>query len=379
MNEVILDITEFVGNPIRTGIQRVVRELIRHWPNPEELTLARFESGRGLVPISRSVVPMLVDADADGLDAEPERLRRLIAAKLGETAPALPDQASILVPELFYDRERCAFYRQLFRCNPKAASFIIYDMIPWLYPNRIGVRSTAPLMPYLQLVRDARRTAFISDKTRSDYASRIRRYADDCGPVLPLGADGLGLERQRFAPTKRSWIAIGAINGNKNQDRILAAFQKLWRDGFDGSLVLIGRVYGMHTPEWLRQVGEEPRFRHLIDPLDAIIAAELSNARATIYVSEIEGFGLPPLESLYAGIPVIVTTSIPSIRDLPSAGQIRLADADISEIAAAVRKTADDAAAERLWKEATTLRLAKWCDFARLVREWIEESCNDCC
>ena len=370
MIDVILDITELVGNPIRTGIQRVVRELIRHWPNPEELTLARFESGRGLVPISRSLVPMLVDADSEARDAEPERLQRLIATRLGEPAPPLPNHASVLVPEVFYDRERCRWYRELLRCDPKAASFLIYDMIPWLYPDRIGVRSTAPLMPYLQLVRDARRTAFISAKTRSDY-ERIRGCAADCGPVIPLGADGLSLEPQSFRSNWRTWVTIGSIDGRKNQENIVGAFRELWGKGFDGELVLIGRVFESASSAWLRDALKDPRLRHLADVADEVVRAELRRARATIYVSEVEGFGLPPVESLYAGVPVIVSSSVPSIVDLPHDGQVRLPSADVRGLVDAIRITGDDETAIKLWEEARLLQLTTWRDFANQVLMWV--------
>jgi glycosyltransferase involved in cell wall biosynthesis len=368
MKDVILDITEFLSNPIRTGIQRVVRELVRHWSAPDNLTLARF-GGEELLPISRLVVPLLVGSIAD---AEPERLRRLIATMLDEPAPPLPDKAPILVPEVFYDRERCAWYRELLRHDPNAASFIIYDFIPWLYPHLVGVTSTTPLMPYLQLIRAASRAAFISGQTRVTYWERIKRDDPNCGLVLSLGANGLSLERQFFRPDKRSWVSIGSIDGRKKQESIVRAFRELWNNGFDGELVLIGRVYEHAECAWLNVALQDARLRHLAGVADEAVRAELRRARATIYVSDVEGFGLPPVESLYAGIPVIVTSNVPSISDLPPAGQIRLASAEVHEIAAAVEATADDATAERLWDEAATLQLSTWRDFAVRTATWME-------
>ena len=145
----------------------------------------------------------------------------------------------------------------------------------------------------------------------------------------------------------------------------------MWNAGFDGELVLIGRVFGVDSSGWLKDAGSDPKFRHLVDVSDEVIRIELSKARATIYVSGVEGFGLPPVESLHAGIPVIVTKSIPSIADLPHEGQIRLSSATVSEIAGAVQVTADDEAASRLWEQAAMLKLATWRDFAVRTAEWI--------
>ncbi len=375
--QIALDITELVNNPVRTGIQRVVRELIRCWPDRANLRLTRFEPARGLVSLPNSVMPLLIESAAPARSEQPRVMRGLIAEKLGEWAPAIPDEAMILVPELFYDPARCAWYGQFLRRHPSAVSFIIHDFIPWLYPHSVGVTCTAPFMPYLQLVRSVSRVAFTSGQVRADYHERIKRDARDCSPVIPLGADGLSLERQSFRSNRRTWVAIGSIDGRKNQESIVTAFRKLWCKDFDGELVLIGRVFESASSAWLRDALNDPRLRHLADVPDEVVRTELRHARATIYVSGVEGFGLPPVESLYAGIPVIVTSSIPSISDLPEAGQIRLASPGVLEISEAVEATADDATAERLWTEAATLQLPPWRDFATRVFRWIQESFSD--
>src|SRR6266540_1766372 len=172
MKPVIVDITEFATNPIRTGIQRVVRELIRHWPSPGDLRLARFDASHGLVPLSPAVLPLLLKTDADPGKATPEKLRDRVAQYLTGTATDLPADAVVLVPELFYEPRRCAWYTDLLQRRPDAARFIVYDFIPWLHPERLIPRSTAPHMPYLRMIREASFTAFISGQTRADYALR---------------------------------------------------------------------------------------------------------------------------------------------------------------------------------------------------------------
>lgn len=375
VRDVVLDITEFVANPIRTGIQRVVRELIRYWPNPERLKLARFDASKGLVGLSDSVLPLLLDDDDQAKYASHDQLKVLLSPYVDqEDAPAMPGDAVILVPELFFDPFRCIWYLDRIRQQPNSVFFIVYDFIPWLHPGRIGVSTTAALMHYLRLVREAQRTAFISGATRFDYETRIKRNGvSQSGPVLPLGADGLNLEPQFFSPEKRTWVCIGAINGNKNQDRICAAFMKMWADGFGGELVLIGRVFGIDSTGWLSEAIEKPQFRHLVDVSDDVIKAELRSARATIYVSDVEGFGLPPVESLHAGIPVIVTKNIPSIADLPEHGQVRLESASVSEITAALQTTAADTTASELWEQARLLKLASWRDFAVSTAAWVDQ------
>lgn len=374
MKNVVIDISELLANPIRAGIQRVVRELIRHWPNPSHLRLARYGS-RGLRPLPDAILPLLLDNDARVRDADHTVLKRYLEECIANNTPQeFADDYVVLLPELFFDHSRCEWYRNRVGQNPCSIFVLIYDFIPWLYPERIGVTTTAFSMHYVRMVRGARCTAFISGQTRSDYIHRIRRtVSPEAGPVLPLGADGLDLEKQSLSPDKNAWVAIGAINGNKNQHIIFEAFRQMWDAGFTGELVMIGRVYGVDSSKWLDEALTYPRFRHLVDVPDEIIRRELRRARATIYVSSVEGFGLPPVESLHAGIPVIVTEGIPSIADLPDDGRIRLKDVTVTAIRDAVRTTADDASAARLWQEAATLHLTTWRDFAHSTAAWIED------
>lgn len=367
---VILDITELAQNPMRTGVQRVVRELIRHWPDPDALKLARFDrQSNDLELIGPNETAALIDskdaAPIDHLSTPAQHERKTPRLKLSRE-----QKDQIFVPEVFFEPARCEWYRQLLRRNHRGAAFLLYDFIPWLFPN-FYVFPSAPLMPYLRLVRDAAAVAFISTQTRSDYANRIRRDSCVWGPVLPLGADGLSLERQTFDVAKRTWISIGSIDGRKNQDKIVRAFHRLWANGFDGRLVLIGRVFEHSEPNWLDIARPHKNFKHISHVPEAEVAAELSHARATIYVSSVEGFGLPPVESLYLGIPAIVTRDIPSIQDIAGSGQIRLDSADPDGIADAVSLTADDDQASRLWDEAATLALGRWTDFAEQAFRWI--------
>ena len=84
------------------------------------------------------------------------------------------------------------------------------------------------------------------------------------------------------------------------------------------NLVLVG-ASGWH-PELLQQALERAaELRHrIIMPghvADQDLASLYSGAHAFAYLSEYEGFGLPPLEAMQCGVPVITsnTTSLPEV------------------------------------------------------------------
>ena len=255
----------------------------------------RFNSAHGLVGIDSPSLALLLDKSAlDDATLRQELRDRATRA----TALSISDDVLIVVPEVFFDPARAGFHRERLRRNSSAVALLSYDFIPWLQPDRFPLPSVTSLMPYLRLVRDAQHVAFISEQTRREYVTRIlRRPGHKGGPVLPLGADGLGMEHQSWSPGRHEFVALGSIDGRKNQHLILEAFELLWRNGSEARLTLLGRVFAGADRAWIERAMHDHRFRWIDHPSQEIVAATLREARATIYVSAVEGFGLPPVES----------------------------------------------------------------------------------
>ncbi len=256
------------------------------------------------------------------------------------------------------------------------ASWIVYDFLPWLAPHWFHAGAANAMMPYLHALRAVPRRAYISAATRRDCAERILRRPCD-GPVIPLGADGLGLAPQRFHPGRRDVVMLGSIEPRKNAAAAIRAFQSLWAEGADVRLVMVGLLEPESLVEQalLRSLAGEHRLVLWGALPDEGVREALARARVLLFPSEGEGYGLPPMEALRAGVPVIVSAGLPALDGLPGAGQIRLPTADAPSIAAAVRSVLDDAFARRLWDEASTLRLPTWRDFAAAVADWMAPTC----
>lgn len=362
-----LDISQLVLDPRRSGIQRAERELIRHWCGPSRLAPCRFDPRTGqLHELPDSILHVLCeDAPRGGAAVEALRLERHLVSG----AVIRPDR--LLNAELFVDRDRAAYYHGL--TNTSAVFWLVYDFIPWLQPEWFGVGSGARLMPYLRALRRVPNLAFISGRTRDDCASRILRRPME-GPVIPMGADGLGLERQRFSASRRSFVMLGTIEQRKNAAPAMEAFQALWRDGLDVDLVMIGGTSPDASRELalLAELVGQRRFRHLRNLPDAGVREELRRARAMLFPSVGEGYGIPPMEALHAGIPVIVSDTLPALAGLSGLGQIRLAEVSADTIEQAIRTMLDDDRAEAMWSEAGQLSVPGWADFARDVARWVQ-------
>lgn len=375
MTDVVLDCTELYHNPVRTGIQRVVRELLLHWPaDGPTLHVARFQVGIGLVAVPEAAVAIMSDRAEATRDMPYAALVSAIdAADHLNTVLPLPEKAVILLPEVFFDTNRCMFYLDRLKNNNIKLVLIAFDFLPYIEPALFRLHTTEPLMYYLRLVQAIPHIAHISAKTRDDYVNRVMRgCAANAGIVLPLGSDGLRLDRQEWNPNRRSFVVLGSLDGRKNQHVIIDAFVYLWSNGRDVPLTLIGRAFENFDTEFLEKARAYPQFRWLKDATDAEVSAELTAARATIYIPEHEGFGLPPVESLFVGIPVIATEAMPSLSMLPTDGQIRIARPEAHLVADAVEQLANDDYAEALWLSASQVQLSTWRDFAAATARWIE-------
>ena len=97
MPSLVIDCTELYINPVRTGIQRVVRELLRHWPHDRiRAHVARFDPAQGLVPIPDGAIRILTDA-APGAAAMSRDALVDALGRVPPAAPPLPPDAMVFI------------------------------------------------------------------------------------------------------------------------------------------------------------------------------------------------------------------------------------------------------------------------------------------
>lgn len=372
---IFVDLTELTSHPLRTGIQRVEREILRRWNGPRPLVSCRFDP-------EKLVFCALPDAVAetltgDGKHSVDEERERLLPYLLKGTPISSTDlKAGLHNPEVFFDLQRAEAYRALCHEGAASVSWLVYDFLPFLHPQDWEPRTTGRLMHYVRALRDVPRAAFISEQTRREYVHRVIRKVGHAGPAIPLGGDGVAVPRQAFDAQKRMFTYVGTIEPRKNVADILEAFELLWQQDIDVELTVIGRIESRSTrePAILERLKAEPRFRYLGHASDDAIRQSLQKTRATLFVSSLEGFGIPPFESLASGIPVIASANLPSLDVLPPGGRVILDEISPTAIADAVRKLLDDPFAERLWYEVTRLRIPTWDEFVQTLASWLHDA-----
>lgn len=158
-------------------------------------------------------------------------------------------------------------------------------------------------------------------------ASRIAAWApwlDDRLAAVPLGVrprDPSAGVRTFDPDSSPLLVAVGELSWLKNQEGAIEAFAHLCaRPSVAGCrLALVGPDHGGLWERRLirrcRELGVAERVSYIGSISDGALAEMYERAAVLVHLSRIEGFGLPVLEAMAAGVPVIAaeTSAIPEI------------------------------------------------------------------
>lgn len=218
------------------------------------------------------------------------------------------------------------------KAQPALRKFItLHDFIPLRNPDYFsaGIR---PFMEGVLACLTPENFAFcVSETTRND-ALNFSRIPPEHIFVTPLAADEkvfhpvtapaqLAAVRAQFEiPGGPYFLALSAHDRHKNFPHLIHCFGALVESGelTDVNLVIVGPNPG-RNPEVAEALKKYPRASSRIIVAgfvpDENLAALYSGATAFLFPSLAEGFGIPPLEAMQCGTPVIAsnTTSIPEV------------------------------------------------------------------
>lgn len=145
-----------------------------------------------------------------------------------------------------------------------------------------------------------------------------------------------------LVPREKVILNVGAIQKRKNIVRLVEAFEAVSRDW---RLVLAGSA-GFGAPEILARIDKSPA-RDRIQVCGYITPQELAEwyARATVFAfpSLDEGFGMPVLEAMAAGVPVI-TANRSALPEVAGDAALLVDPEDTAALTSALRRLTEDEA-----------------------------------
>jgi glycosyltransferase involved in cell wall biosynthesis len=192
---------------------------------------------------------------------------------------------------------------------------LVHDTIPLDHPDLQRPGTAAGFAA--KLARACRHADAIL-VTSPGVAADLARHFSTLPPVhvAPLGLDLAPPDPAALPPldlTRPYFVALGTIEPRKNIGLLLDVWQNLGPN--PPQLFLCGARGWRNEAVFARLDRGLPGVRELPGLPDAAVAALLAGARALLFPSVAEGYGLPPLEAAARGVPVICA-DLPVCRDL---------------------------------------------------------------
>jgi glycosyltransferase involved in cell wall biosynthesis len=166
----------------------------------------------------------------------------------------------------------------------------------------------------------------------------------DAGQFAGVTNQAVTAVREQYNLPERFILTIGAHRPHKNHGMLLQALAAM---PSTVSLVIVGGSdpkFRDSLPGQVSRLGLEPRVRLIPSVTEEALPAVYKAASLFAFPSLVEGFGLPVLEAMAAGVPV-VASAIPALTEVCGSAAMLLPPHDTGAWAAAMTRVLDDSAA----------------------------------
>lgn len=382
----IVDVTTSGRSDYQSGIHRVVRETVSRWVRAHTIDLAIWDEAFTVFRTASAREHGRVTRFGSGLVAaahEEPYLPELIVP--WNTVVVLPD-----VP-LGGPSEALA---SIAEDSGNRVTAVGYDLIPITSVETRPIHEASAAGEWLVPLKAADRVAGISSSATAEFAgfAQMLKAQGLTGPLvrevkLPASTAPPSFHAPERARRERPrFVFSGTREPHKNHRALLHAAERLWTEGLDFEVRMVGGngwtdAHLRETIERLKRDG-----RALVDlgrVSEEVLWRELAGADAVVFASVHEGYGLPVVEALAVGTPVL-TASYGSQAEVAADGGCIVVDPrDDSAIIEGLRKlVTDPELRDSLAEQARARPRTTWDDYAFalwdfLVAPFLEESANE--
>jgi glycosyltransferase involved in cell wall biosynthesis len=343
--QLLVDISELIQRDSKTGIQRVVRSIIREWLNNPP-------SGFRIEPVyattdelgyryARRYTLGLLDCPSDFFEDD------LVEYSAGDIFLGLDLHHHVVSAQL-------AFYQQM-RGQGVSVKFIVYDLLPVLLPQKFIPGAEDLHSRWLEAIAQCDGAICISRAVSDELNDWIQANVPDRHTKFAIDWFHLGADVENSLPTcglpsdsdvvlnlirtRPSFLMVGTIEPRKGHAQVLDAFQQLWQAGYDVNLVIVGKQ-GWMMESLVERISAHPELNQHLFCLEGISDEYLERVYAAstclVAASFGEGFGLPLIEAAQHKLPIIAR-NIPVFREVAGEHAFYFSGKSPEELAASIK------------------------------------------
>ncbi|MBF0528325.1 MAG: glycosyltransferase [Deltaproteobacteria bacterium] len=317
--QLLVDISELVQRDAKTGIQRVVRgilkEILDNPPSGFRVEPVYATTSRLGYYYARDFTLRFLGCPTNGLTDEP------IEIQPGDHFLGLDLQSHVVPYQIDY--------LLFLRFHGVQVNFVVYDLLPILQPYAFPDGVNAAHTRYLQAITKLDGAICISRAVADELAAWLDTSPPERLRPLKIGWFHLGADIENTIPTcdisediehiisrlanSTNFLMVGTVEPRKGYMQTLTAFELLWAEGLQVNLVVIGRQ-GWKVEAIVKKIRKHPELGKRLFWLEGISDHYMKKAYAAstclIAASDGEGFGLPLIEAAEHNVPIIA-------RDIP--------------------------------------------------------------
>lgn len=343
--QLFIDVSELVNRDAKSGIQRVVKELLQQFLQDP--------------PEGYTIEPVYATTNSDGY----YYAKQFTCEFLGISSYWIDDQKIDAWPgDIFLGLDLQPFVvpaqkNYLMDCMRRGVGvyFVVYDLLPVLHPEFFSDGALDIYSNWLETLSVFSGAICISRTVANEVSEWITKCDCAKNPKFSidwfhLGANLNTLKGSTEIPTKasefltqvrlrKSFLMVSTLEPRKGHAQVVSAFEQLWQQGVDVNLVIVGKQ-GWMVESLVDKLRSHPEFNQRLFWLEGVNDKFLEDiykeCDCLISASLGEGFGLPLIEAAQHQLPMIVR-DIPVFREVAGDNAVYFAGLGADELAIVVQ------------------------------------------
>jgi glycosyltransferase involved in cell wall biosynthesis len=371
-----IDIEQFVTDPYGSGIQRVLQYLAKEWPAGDVHAgfVVPWQGGHALLPPDQAAALLSIPFTPRDPDDD---LRELVLGHLAALDPLVMTTDELLtmfdawlLAEVSYLPSVLRRLEEFARRVP--TTMVGYDTLPMSEPANYRFRpGTAPwVSEYFRLLASAGSVVCISDEARRAILGDLRRDPARPTTVAHPGGDHVPVRAPR-PPDHPVFARLGTLEARKRPVEIAEAFRAA-RDanGLDAELLFIGghSASDEGINRAIREQVVAGGVTWIEDASDERVSDLIHGSSAFLSIG-VEGYGIPVLEAIRLGTPVLYDGVQPAAELMEGRGARRVPALAHDDLVALFRDYCEPEALSSLRDGLDAERVPTWHEFAAGVVE----------